>query len=239
MSACSAEDRPVGTTPLHRHQLARLGAAGWERVQRRDWDAEARACLAHWAARGLPLVVTRQPAAAASRRDIAMGLPAPGRWGRRRLALQVPREDVSNFDEFPAARRVGRLLAPALRAAWQRLCDELVACGVSARVHGSYGWQQLTGLDHVRSTSDLDLWISVSGPAQADEVAHRLQAFGLERPRLDGELVFDDGHAVAWREWLAWRAGRTRALLVKRLDGSALSAQPFEHHARCAAEALA
>ena len=49
-----------------------------------------------------------------------------------------------------------------------------------------------------------------------------LQSFGAARPRLDGELVFDDGAAVAWREWIEWRAGRARAVLVKRLHGVAL-----------------
>jgi phosphoribosyl-dephospho-CoA transferase len=45
--------------------------------------------------------------------------------------------------------------------------------------------------------------------------------------RLDGELVFPDGAAVAWREWHACRGGRTRRLLVKRLDGATLAeAQP-------------
>ena len=34
--------------------------------------------------------------------------------------------------------------------------------------------------------------------------------------------MFADGTAVAWREWIEWRAGRTRAVLVKRLTGAAL-----------------
>jgi phosphoribosyl-dephospho-CoA transferase len=61
---------------------------------------------------------------------------------------------------------------------------------------------------------------------QADAAAALLRSFPCELPRLDGELVFDDGAAVAWREWLAWRAGRALALLVKRIDGSSLSHRP-------------
>jgi len=58
-------------------------------------------------------------------------------------------------------------------------------------------------------------------------VARQLQSFPSERPRLDGELVFDGGHAVAWREWLSWRAGGTKTMLIKHLEGSSLSQEPL------------
>jgi phosphoribosyl-dephospho-CoA transferase len=53
-------------------------------------------------------------------------------------------------------------------------------------------------------------------------VAQVLLSFDGAAPRLDGELLFGDGAAVAWREWIEWRAGRARAVLVKRLDGVSL-----------------
>lgn len=207
--------------PLHRHQIAWLGEAAWRRVRHSDWDATARDCLAHWASRRLPLVVTQQ-AGLGCGGLIALGLPAPGRWARRRIALSVPRDEVLYFDEFPLARHLLSLLPAPARPAWRRLCADLKQCGAPARVYGSHGWQCLSGLDHVRAGSDIDLWLSVSGPAQADAVAARLQSVTGGLPRLDGELVFDDGSAVAWREWLAWRAGRVKSLLVKTLTGSAL-----------------
>lgn len=211
--------------PLRRHQIVWLGDAGWRRVHDRDWDAAARDCLVHWAARRLPLVVTRQTDPA--REDsIAVGLPAPGRWGRRRLALTVARNDVLYFDEFPVAAKVLDLLPVPARPAWRRLCVELKAAKANARVYGSYGWQVLSGFDHVRAGSDVDLWVSVSDMAQADAVAASLQSISDDLPRLDGELMFDDGAAVAWREWLAWRAGRVKSLLVKTIAGSALVHSP-------------
>ena len=208
-------------TPLHRHQIAWLGDAGWHRQLSRDWDAAARDCLAHWAARRLPLVVTRQ-GEAAGEGSIALGLPAPGRWGRRRLALTVARNDVLYFDEFPLADRLLGLLPGSGRPAWRDLCAQLQMANTPARVYGSYGWQLLSGFDHVRAASDIDLWLAVSDSAQADVAAACLQSFSGKLPRLDGELMFDDGTAVAWREWLAWRAGRVKSLLVKRIGGSAL-----------------
>jgi phosphoribosyl-dephospho-CoA transferase len=211
-------------TPLHRHQLAWLSPAGWGRVFAGDWDATARACLEHWAAQRLPLVVTRQPGDGAGPDPaIAMGLPAPARWQRRRLALAVPRADVLFFGDFPRAEEVTPLLPRATRASWRRLCAGLRATGAAARVYGSYGWQRLSGLDHVHARSDLDLWIAVSDFAQADAAVALLRDFPPGGPRLDGELAFDGGIAVAWREWADWRAGAARSLLIRTLSGASLS----------------
>ena len=183
---------------LRRHRLVRLSRDGWASVLARVWDAPARHCLAHWAAHGLPLVVTRQSPGASDL--IALGLPAPTRWERRRIALHVARGSVSCFEEFPDVAEVLWLLPPPARAAARRLQDGLGACGAQARIYGSYGWQVLSGLDHVRPGSDLDVWVHVEDAAQADEVAHRLSHWAVEHPRLDGELMFPDGSAVAWRE---------------------------------------
>jgi len=216
----------TSTAPLHRHQLAWLRPEGWSRVLRREWDVVAANCLAHWAAHSLPLVVTQQSACVAGPGTIAMGLPAPDRWERQRIAIGIPRADVLYCDEFPRAGQVVSLLPQAALTQWRRLCAGLAACGAVARVHGSYGWLYLTGLDHVRASSDIDVWIGVRDVEQADAVARQMQAFECAHLRLDGELVFEGGIAVAWREWLCWRAGRANALLVKSLEGSSLWRRP-------------
>lgn len=215
-----------------RHQLVRLSGGGWERLRDGDWDTQAQDCLGHWAHNGLPLVVTRQHAPASL--GIGLGLAAPGRWGRRRFALAVPPADIAQVGAFPVVERLPPLLRPAWRSAWQARCAALAACGVQARVYGSHGWQLLTGLDHLREGSDIDLLVAVDGPAQADAVAAVLQTWPDDAPRLDGELVFADGSAVAWREWQAWRARRTPAVLVKRLDGVRLAQSPFWRQAQAA-----
>lgn len=211
-------------TALHRHQLAGLTDAGWLHVLEGAWDAQARACLAHWAERGLPLVVTRQRPQPGD--AVCLGLPAPNRWERRRIALAVPAAHIAQHHAFPSANALGPLLPSAQRRPWRALCGGLAACGVAARVYGSHGWQLLTGLDHLRPGSDIDLLVAVDGPAQADAVAVLLQSWS-DGLRLDGELVFAGDRAVAWREWLAWRAGRAAQVLVKRLDGVALAGAPF------------
>ena len=109
--------------PLHRHQLAWLDEAAWQSVQARSWDATARDCLAYWAAENLPLLVARQAAPVDEEDEyedghaITLGLPAPGGWNRRRLALDVTCRNVLFFDEFPPAETVRRWL-PVPPRAW-------------------------------------------------------------------------------------------------------------------------
>jgi triphosphoribosyl-dephospho-CoA synthase len=224
MAQSDLADRPVArwTSTLRRHQLLRLSAAGWARVLEAPWDAGARDCLMLWAQRGLPLVVTRQPTADVD--TIATGLPAPARFRRRKLALAVAPGDVMFLDEFLPAGAAGRLLPRAAAAPWQALLARLKAGDCAARVYGGYGWQALTRLAYVHAQSDVDLLLPVNSPAHADAVAEVLVSRTTDwaGPRLDGELLFPDGGAIAWREWVAHRAGAAPQVLVKRLHGVAL-----------------
>jgi phosphoribosyl-dephospho-CoA transferase len=206
---------------LRRHQLVGLSQAGWDDIQARPWDDMARACLAHWAAMCLPLVVTQQRAGLPDG-VVVLGLAAPIRWQRRKFVLQVQRRHLRHSCEFPAASAVATLLLPATRHDWLGLCEKLAYLGSTARVYGSHGWQHLTGFDYLHVASDIDLHLAVSGPAMADAIAGVLDSVVFGGPRLDGELVFTDGAAVAWREWLQWRRGNVDCILVKRLSGPAL-----------------
>jgi len=207
---------------LRRHRLVRLSGEGWAAVLARPWDVQAGECLAHWATHRLPLVVTRQTAGIGDCDLVALGLPAPSRWARRRLALHVPPSALLRFDEFPALADVSHLLPQSARVAARDLQAGLAACDATARVYGSYGWQALSRLDHIRPGSDLDVWVAVKDAAHADEVVLQLARLDVAQPRLDGELMFADGRAVAWREWSQWRAGRARTVMVKRLTGASL-----------------
>ena len=222
MAALELDVPPPARLPaaLHRQQLVRLSVDGWMRVLQRPWDDEARACLGLWAERGLPLVVTRQPPSQGER--LATGLPAPTRFGRRRLAVAVAPCDVLFLDEFPSATAVTRLLPRTAVATWRALLAELSANDCAARIYGGYGWQALTRMTYVHATSDVDLLLPVASTAQADAVAQVLASTAWDGPRLDGELLLPDGGAVAWREWREHREGRVAQVLVKRLRGVAL-----------------
>lgn len=208
---------------LRRHQLARLNAAGWASIKARSWDAEARACIDCWAEQQLPLVITRQPESLGAD-HLALGLPAPQCWSRRRLALQIPATGLMFLDEFPTPAAISTLLPGLQREGWRLLAERLADAGAEPRVYGSYGWQRLTGLRYLRTRSDLDLRLQVSDAETADQVTALLNHAMPGGPRLDGELMFADGSAVAWREWQAWREGRVDRILVKRLHGVTMEA---------------
>lgn len=213
-----------------RHQLVWLDDDGWRGVlaswtEAPQHDAQALECLRHWAGQRWPLVVTRQradPACAGAAAPLALGLPAPARWERRRIAIDVPLRAVLRQGEFAAASEVGPTLPASARAAWLTLCAGLASLGVTARVYGSHGWQQLTGLTYVHPQSDIDLLLPVQAAPQADRVCALLLRGAPHMPRTDGELAFLNGAAVAWREWVQWRSGQVRQVLVKRIEGSTL-----------------
>lgn len=207
---------------LRRHQLVWLNEAGWATLKSLRCDDVAGTCLAHWASRQLPLVVTQQGAALPPG-QVALGLPAPLQWQRRRIALQVPWHHVLRAGEFPQATSVNSLLPSEVRSAWMSLAGALEGAGVAARVHGSFGWQQLTGLGYLHAASDLDLHVAVGDAAKADMATLLLSRASFTAPRLDGEIVFPDGTAVAWREWQPWRLRRVDRILVKRLTGVAMA----------------
>ena len=224
--------------PLRRHQLVSLDEFGWYRIlaaassspslshqQSPASAAQALDCLEHWAVHRWPLVVTRQPAdlpAGMSDTPLALGLSAPARWGHHPIGVSASAHAVVRQDEFPLVADLVPSLPVAAWAGWWTLCEHLARLGVAARVYGSYGWQHLTGLEYVHPHSDLDLLLDVATLAQADRACALLQGAELGPLRIDGELAFEDGASVAWREWLRFRSGQTDRVLVKRIAGMTL-----------------
>jgi phosphoribosyl-dephospho-CoA transferase len=210
---------------LHRHQLVRLSDEGWRLVREHADDGDSGECLRHWAERRLPLVVTRQHGTDVPQVDdhVALGIAAPSQWQRRRIALSVPLKHVTAVDEFPLLDDFSREWPQMFGSGWGLRVDRLLSIGVPVHVYGSWGWQSATGLAYVHASSDVDLWSPVNDASHADEVAaafaDRTPTAG---PRIDGELVFESGMAVSWREWRDWRAGRCKAFLAKTLGGAAL-----------------
>lgn len=195
---------------LPRHTLVWLSAhAGWQA----DIAAhESR--LADWFAQGRPAIVARRAADDADPR-LRLGVPLPPAEGKLRLALRMPAHDVLRTAAPPTLQAV---LEGDLVQDWQRPLQALQDIA-AARVFGAFAWQHLTGLHYVHARSDIDLLWRIDTAAQADALVARLQAWETEHGRrVDGELCLVDGGAVNWREY----AGRSRGVLVKRLDGAAL-----------------
>lgn len=202
---------------LVRHRLVHVRKEALARLAEAATSGHARAGLTHWVDRMLPLVVTRQHPDQAPHL-LCLGLPLPLHWGRHRLGFSLPREDVLVYTSFPSLGELVQARAPALRP----LADTLQALGLHTQVYGSHGWQWLSSLTYIHEASDLDLLIRVHNTHQADLAAEALLACEEGPLRLDGELMFPNGAAVAWREWAAWRAGRTPQYLIKTLHGAEL-----------------
>ena len=204
-------------TRLVRNRLVWVFDAAWEEVVARVPDEQAREIVAHWRTQELPLVVTSQPAGIGAGR-VAVGLPAPRRWSRRRLAFDVALDAVGRHDRFPTLRQA------ALHYRWQgaaELDHTLGGLGAAAYVYGSHGWQLLSDQPYLHDGSDIDLCIEVSDFETACALVPHLERAALERP-VDGELVFCEGSAVAWREFGQMLARRTDRVLIKRLEGPRL-----------------
>lgn len=217
-----AFDSPTDRAPAH-NRLVWLTDGGWQAVEARDWDDEARDLLTHWRAHRRSFVVGRQRPGVAD--DVlCLGLPAPARWGRRRIALEAPLMAVAAVGDFPKLAEVavggraakgGDDLSLATRlSGGVALAAALADLGAKARVYGSFGWQHMTGEACVRDGSDCDLRVEVPDLAIARSATRLLAAARLPC-RIDGELAFPGGEAVAWREFAQGLDGTVPRVLVK------------------------
>ena len=202
---------------LQRNGLVWLTISGWDRVLASDWDVQALGILRHWALMALPLVVCRQRVEN-SPPTISLGLPAPSVWDRRKLALEVTPDEVDRVGWFPTLEQLNRIeqFEPrqAFAAAINGIRSNAAGFDGPIQVYGSFGWETLTGMSYVRPSSDLDLRVAVPDRATAAAVARALNALQLPI-RVDGELAFPDGSAIAWREYLQWVEGKVDRMLVK------------------------
>lgn len=164
-----------------------------------------------WIAAGRPLVAARQPAGDG---PLALGLALPLAQQRKRLSIQVDRGAVAgNCPPLPLGRCLSRL--PGAQAETLRRLDAgAAACGARLGVFGSLAWETLSGEAYRHAESDIDLICEVATPAQFDALLALLQQAADELPcRLDGELRFPGGQAVAWREIAAQRQPEAQVLV--------------------------
>jgi phosphoribosyl-dephospho-CoA transferase len=162
----------------------------------------------------LPLVVCRQRVENFPP-TISLGLPAPSVWDRRKLALEVAPDEVERVGRFPSLEQFEQGYPhETLIATINEVRSNAPGFEGSIEVYGSFGWETLTGMIYVRPSSDLDLRVEVPDREMAAAVARALNALQLPI-RVDGELAFPDGSAIAWREYLQWVEGKVGRMLAK------------------------
>lgn len=206
-----------------RHDLVWLTERGWERV-RAGAPPDARAALDGWRDAGWPAVVRRAETALAPG-EVAIGFAMPPRaadGGKLRVACRVELSDVQRRTR--ALPLVGAL--DAVPAAWRdglaALEREAAGAGLGLAVYGSVALAALTGQRYVRPESDIDLLLRPLGRAQLMAGLDLLAAHARQLP-LDGEVVFPDGRAVAWKELrAAFDSAPGTRVLAKSLERVAL-----------------
>lgn len=165
-----------------------------------------------WIALGRPFVMARQAGAP----GVQLGLSLPLRLGRKRLAIQVVREEIAAvLPPVRIQRCLERLPVPSA-AAMSDLATAVAACGARIGIFGSLAWEVLTGEAYRNAESDIDIICDVTTPAQLKAVMAALdEAAGGLYCRLDGEVRMPDGLAVSWRELAGLSTKPEARLLVK------------------------
>ena len=208
--------------PLLRHTLVWI-AADQEALLRHADDS--RAIVANWLAWDRPLIMRRaEGCLAAPAGWVALGLPLPPANGvKRRIAIAAPFSAIRCSAPPPLLRDVIAHAPIAWRVALEDLLRRADACGIALRVFGSAAWQALTGLPYVTAQSDLDLlWRPGDAAQLAAGVALLADWERASGARADGEILFGDDVAVAWREWQQARQNGNAQVLVKSTAQAAL-----------------
>lgn len=166
-----------------------------------------------WIAAGLPLVVARQ---AADSERLLLGLSLPLAAQRKRLSIAVDRSAVAGVHPPIALGRCLPQLPSDQAEILRRLAAGAAACSARLGVFGSLAWETLSGESYRHAESDIDLICDVATLAQFDTMLALLHQAADALPcRLDGELRFPDGQAVAWQEVAAQRGRPAALVLVK------------------------
>ncbi len=192
-----------------RHDQAWLSSAGWAAALDGAAPPHAQA-LEQWRAHDWPLIVTRRTPDALPDM-VSLGLALPPEAGRKlRIAVQVNQNAITRI-ENPLPLHAAAAAAPQRWAA--PLAALLADAGnITLRAYGSLALQAVTGLTYLTESSDIDLLFKPASLPELDAGLQLLQAHAHHLP-LDGEIVFPDGAAVAWKEWRDAAAAGARVLV--------------------------
>jgi phosphoribosyl-dephospho-CoA transferase len=165
-----------------------------------------------WIAACRPLVAARQPAGG----DLLLGLSLPLALQRKRLSINVAPSAVAEVRPPIALDQCCPRLQVAQADVLRRLDAGASACGVRLGVFGSLAWESVSGESYRHAESDIDLICDIATLGQFDALLLLLQRAAAELPcRLDGELRFPGGDAVAWQEIAKQRRDASAQVLVK------------------------
>jgi phosphoribosyl-dephospho-CoA transferase len=176
-------------------------------------DEAALAFARDWLARGHPFVVARQPEQGG---QLALGLALPVEFATRRVACTVEHADVFRTRNPLTVDETAHVLPMQDARALRRFTAAVAGHALQVGVYGSTAWESMSGLRYRHEGSDVDVVCDVASSAGLSAC---LAAFsdGTRdfRARLDGEIRFTGGRAVAWRELAEACAGTSSLVLAK------------------------
>lgn len=200
---------------FQRHDLVWLSRTGWLAALKLARPEHVTA-LEQWRRHDWPAIVRRRDLDA-NTNEISLGIPLPPHpesGAKARIALRVLNSDV-----VKTTRAVGldSSSLAALAIVWQPGLSALAsdACGLHLRLYGSCAMQALTGQAYLTASSDIDLLFYPATEQQLRAGLAVLKFHARSLP-LDGEIIFPDASAVAWKEWLIAEAGTSRVLVKQR-----------------------
>lgn len=202
---------------MRRHDLATIRPGAPVQIQCNEMVQDAEAIVQDWISGGLPLVIARQSSCQSGKTvQIAMGLTLPPKEGSLRIGCLLHSDDILQVcPPTPLLACISslplKLVMPLLA-----LAQDLQSIGIEALVYGSLAWQTISGLEYLHAESDIDLLSEVDTPEQLHDLIAMLKKNSAPlNNRLDGEIRFPDGSAVAWIELANAFDHPTAELLVK------------------------
>ncbi|HWW05285.1 malonate decarboxylase holo-[acyl-carrier-protein] synthase [Collimonas sp.] len=208
---------------LARHNLVWLSADGWQRAAA-SMAADYRAVLERWQLNAWPAVMRRREAdTPPDQLCLGLALPPDANGDKTRIPFKAQLADIQRITD-PLTLRLALMHAPpGWSPALHAFAGDCLHSGIALRIYGSWAWQILTQQDYVRSASDIDLLFAPRTVAEFNCGVGLLAQYATQLP-LDGEIVFADGQAVAWKECLqALQAGSQQRVLVKSGDAVKLT----------------
>ena len=166
-----------------------------------------------WIDQGSPLVAARQ---SGDDQCVLLGLSLPLKHDRKRLTIKVEASAISAVRPPLGIRQCLTGQAEPVADVLLALDEQITLSGARLGVFGSLAWEAVSGEAYRHADSDIDVICDVSDLGQLVAALAALAQARKRLPcRLDGELRFPDGHAVAWLELSEAGRRAEKKVLVK------------------------
>jgi phosphoribosyl-dephospho-CoA transferase len=199
-----------------RHDLVWLSDRGWQRA-RDTAPVNCHDTIEMWRQADWPAIVRRADADLLPD-QLSIGIAMPPRpidGCKTRIGLCVPRSDVRKVYPPLSIAQINEATPESWRPFLTALDREACGQGLAIRVYGSVALQALTQQPYLTATSDVDVLLRPMTGTQLHRGLDLLNSYASSLP-LDGEIVFPNGQAVAWKELSdALRAKNGPRVLVK------------------------